>query len=78
MKSIAIIPARSGSKGLKDKNIKLLSGKPLIAYSIESALESGLFDKLVKMKYDIPNDKLEMFDEYTAEIDQKIGELLRA
>ena len=30
------------------------------------------------MKYDIPNDKLEMFDEYTAEIDQKIGELLRA
>ena len=47
MKSIAIIPARSGSKGLKDKNIKLLSGKPLIAYSIESALESGLFDEVM-------------------------------
>ena len=48
------------------------------AVPISSILETGLFDKLVKMKYDIPNDKLEMFDEYTAEIDQKIGELLRA
>ena len=45
---------------------------------ISKLLRLGLFDKLVKMKYDIPNDKLEMFDEYTAEIDQKIGELLRA
>ena len=41
---IAIIPARSGSKGLPDKNIKLLCGKPLIAYSIEAAKDSGLFD----------------------------------
>ena len=45
---------------------------------ISKLLRLGLFDKLVKMKYDIPNDKLELFDEYTAEIDQKIGELLRA
>ena len=45
---------------------------------ISKLLRLCLFDKLVKMKYDIPNDKLEMFDEYTAEIDQKIGELLRA
>ena len=35
----------------------------------------GLFDKLIKMKYDIPNDKLEMFDEYRAEIDEKISAL---
>lgn len=46
MKRIAIIPARSGSKGLKDKNIKELNGKPLIAYSIEAALESKQFDKV--------------------------------
>ena len=37
----------------------------------------GLFDKLTKMKYDIPNDRLEMFDGYIAEIDQKLGELLK-
>ena len=46
MKRIAIIPARSGSKGLKDKNIKELNGKPLIAYSIEAALKSKQFDKV--------------------------------
>lgn len=44
MKNLAIIPARSGSKGLKNKNIKLLDGKPLMAYPIESALSSGLFE----------------------------------
>lgn len=44
MKNIAVIPARSGSKGLKDKNIKMLSGKPLLAYSVEAALKSGEFD----------------------------------
>lgn len=44
MKNIAIVPARSGSKGLPDKNIRLLCGRPLIAYSIETALKSGMFD----------------------------------
>lgn len=47
MKNIAIIPARSGSKGLKDKNIKLLNGKPLIYYSIKAALDSGCFDEVM-------------------------------
>ena len=47
MKNIAIIPARSGSKGLKDKNIKDLCGKPLIAYSIEAASRSGQFDEVM-------------------------------
>ncbi|TAH69968.1 MAG: acylneuraminate cytidylyltransferase family protein [Anaerolineaceae bacterium] len=46
VKSLAIIPARSGSKGLKDKNIKLLHGKPLMAYTIEAALESQIFDEV--------------------------------
>lgn len=44
MKNLAVITARSGSKGLKDKNIKLLEGKPLFAYSIEAARQSGKFD----------------------------------
>lgn len=41
---IAIIPARSGSKGLKDKNIKFLNGKPLMVYSIEAAINSAAFE----------------------------------
>ena len=41
---IAIIPARGGSKRLPGKNIKLLAGKPLIAWTIEAALESKVFD----------------------------------
>ena len=44
MKNIAVIPARSGSKGLKDKNIKELKGKPLMAYSVEAAIKSGIYD----------------------------------
>jgi CMP-N,N'-diacetyllegionaminic acid synthase len=43
-KILAIIPARSGSKGLKDKNIRPLNGKPLMAYTIEAALQSKLFE----------------------------------
>ncbi len=47
MKRLAIITARSGSKGLKDKNIIDIGGKPLIAYSIEAALQSELFDRVI-------------------------------
>lgn len=47
MRNLAIIPARSGSKGLKDKNIKLLNGKPLLSYTIEAAIESDLFDEIM-------------------------------
>jgi CMP-N,N'-diacetyllegionaminic acid synthase len=46
MRNIAIIPARSGSKGLKDKNVKQLNGKPLMAYTIEAARNSKLFDEI--------------------------------
>ena len=45
--NIAIIPARGGSKRIPLKNIKDFNGKPIIAYSIEKAIESGLFDKVV-------------------------------
>ena len=44
MKSIAVIPARSGSKGLKDKNIREFNGKPLLAYAIEAAQKAGIYD----------------------------------
>lgn len=47
MKKIAIIPARGGSKRIPKKNIKDFLGKPIIAYSIESALRSELFDEVM-------------------------------
>lgn len=47
MKNLAIIPARCGSKGLPDKNIKELNGKPLIAYTIEAAQQSRQFDEIM-------------------------------
>tara|TARA_B110000459_G_C16578433_1_gene480028 strand:- start:420 stop:1109 length:690 start_codon:yes stop_codon:yes gene_type:complete len=47
MKKIAIIPARRGSKRIPNKNIKLFYGKPIIAYSIESACKSGLYDEVM-------------------------------
>lgn len=47
LKTIAIIPARGGSKRIPHKNIKLFHGKPLIAYSIEIALASELFDEII-------------------------------
>ena len=47
LKKIALIPARSGSKRIRDKNIRLLNGHPLIAYSIRTAIDSGIFDAVV-------------------------------
>ena len=44
---LAIIPARSGSKGLPGKNIKSLCGKPMIAYTIESALKSKYITEVI-------------------------------
>lgn len=46
-KVLAIIPARSGSKGLKDKNIKIFNGKPMLAYSIEAAIKSNIFEDII-------------------------------
>ena len=42
---------------------------------ISKIISLGLFDKLTKMKYDIPNNRLDMFDDYIAEIDEKLGTL---
>jgi CMP-N,N'-diacetyllegionaminic acid synthase len=46
-KILAIIPARGGSKGIPKKNIKLLKGKPLIAWTIEEAKKSCFLDKII-------------------------------
>lgn len=47
LKNIAIIPARGGSKRIPRKNIKDFLGKPIISYSIEVAINSGLFDEVM-------------------------------
>ena len=54
--------------------------KQLVAASvpISGILASGLFDKLVKMKYDIPNNKPEMFDDYIKEIDKTLSNIVNA
>ncbi len=61
--NIAIIPARGGSKRIPRKNIKLFNGKPIIAYSIEAALNSDLFKEVM-----VSTD-----DEEIAEIAKKYG-----
>ena len=66
MRNIAIIPARSGSKGIKDKNIRLLNGKPLLAYTIEAALKSKCFD-VVMVSTDSKKYK-KIAEEYEAEV----------
>jgi pseudaminic acid cytidylyltransferase len=47
MSNIAIIPARGGSKRIPKKNIKDFCGKPIIAYSVEVAIQSNLFDEIM-------------------------------
>ncbi len=61
--NIAIIPARGGSKRIHRKNIKLFKGRPVIAYSIESALKSEIFD-IVLVSTD---------DEEMAEVARSLG-----
>ena len=47
LKILAVIPARGGSKGIPKKNINMLCGKPLIAYSIEAGLNSRYIDRVI-------------------------------
>lgn len=65
-KCIAVIPARSGSKRIPRKNIKDFFGKPLIAYSIETALETKLFDKVIVTTDD--EEIAEIAKQYGAEV----------
>lgn len=66
MKNLAIIPARSGSKGLKNKNIMELNGIPLLAYSIKAALECGKFSHV--MVSTDSKEYAEMAKKYGAEV----------
>ena len=60
---LAIIPARGNSKGIPRKNVRLLCGKPLIAYTIGAALSSKLIDRVV----------VSTKDEGIAEVSKKYG-----
>ncbi len=73
LNTIAIIPARGGSKRIPRKNIKNFFGKPLIAYSIETALKSKLFDKVVVSTDD--DEIAEISKKYGAEVLQRPKEL---
>ena len=64
--NLAIIPARGGSKRIQKKNIKLFHGKPIIGYSISTAMSSGLFERVI-----VSSDDDEIIDvslEYGAEV----------
>ncbi|OEY73956.1 pseudaminic acid cytidylyltransferase [Salegentibacter salarius] len=63
MSNLCIIPARGGSKRIPRKNIKDFLGKPIIAYSIETALQSGLFEEVM-----VSTD-----DEGIAKVAEKLG-----
>ena len=52
-KLLALIPARGGSKGIKHKNVRLVGGKPLIAWSIETALAAKEIDRVVVSTDDV-------------------------
>src|SRR5882757_2486263 len=60
---IAVIPARGGSKRIPRKNIRPFGGRPMIAYSIEAAVQTGLFDRVI-----VSTD-----DEAIAEVAERFG-----
>jgi CMP-N,N'-diacetyllegionaminic acid synthase len=47
MQLIAIIPARGGSKGIRNKNMQLLANKPLVLHAVDCAIESKIFDRII-------------------------------
>lgn len=63
---IAIIPARGGSKRIQRKNIRLFQGKPIIAYAIQNAVESGLFEEVIVSTDDV--EIAEIAKEYGASV----------
>ncbi|MEE2959299.1 MAG: pseudaminic acid cytidylyltransferase, partial [Myxococcota bacterium] len=66
MSVVAIIPARGGSKRIPRKNIRPFNGKPMIAYSIEAAKDTELFDRII-VSTDCP-DIAKIAEGYGAEV----------
>ncbi len=91
MKTVAIIPARGGSKRIPRKNIREFCGKPIVSYSIQAAIDSELFDDVlvstddeeiadVSVKYGATVDGLrpqEISDDKTGVVDVLVHELRR-
>jgi CMP-N-acetylneuraminic acid synthetase len=73
MNIIGITPARGGSKGIPKKNIKVISGKPLIAWTIESAKESKVLDRYVVSTED--EEILQVVREYSTDVIRRPLEL---
>ncbi len=63
---LAVIPARGGSKGVPRKNLRILAGKPLIAYAIETALSSNQIDRVIVSTDDVEIARIA--EEYGAEV----------
>ena len=74
-KILAIIPARGGSKGIPRKNIRLLAGKPLIAYSIEAARQSRKVDRVIVSTEDTEIAKIA--ERYGAEVIKRPQDLAK-
>jgi len=72
---IALIPARGGSKGIPRKNIRLLAGKPMIAYTIEAALKSRYIDRAVVSTED--DEIAEISKRYGAEVIERPEDLAK-
>jgi len=72
MKILGFIPARGGSKGLPGKNKKIMLGKPLIAHTIEAALQSNLYDVVVSSD---DEDILAIARQYNVKVVQRPDEL---
>ena len=75
MEILAIIPARGGSKGLPRKNIRLLNGKPLIAYTIEEAKKSKYISRVIVSTED--DEIAKVSNKYGAEIIKRPLELAK-
>lgn len=73
MRRIALIPARGGSKRLPRKNILEFMGKPIIAWTIDAAKKSGLFDRVIVSTED--QEIKEIAKQYSAEIDPRSDSL---